>query len=154
MLNKKEIIERSFHLESCPSIYFLISNNKKILYVGSSWEKEQERIQRHKRSGIPFDTVTILKFPEFSPEELLQKEADYIAKFQPPYNRSIPKNKRWKSLSDIKIKPELKKGVIYKTAGIRKMVENKEIESVKIGNTVYINYEKLLYKSNEVINGI
>lgn len=146
MLNKKEIIERSFHLELCPSIYFLISNDKKIIYVGSSWEKEFERIQRHKRTGIPFETISILKFPEFSPEELLQKEADYIAKFKPQYNKNIPKNKRWKSLSDIRTIPELKKEIFYTVPEIKRMAEAGEIETAKIGNILYINHEKLLQK--------
>jgi len=144
---KEQIIGKSFHPCICPSVYFLISKDKEIIYVGSSWEKEQERIQRHKRSGIPFETITILKFPEFSPEELLQKEADYIAKFQPRYNKSIPKNERWKSLSDIRVTPELKKGIIYSIAGLKNMAESGKIESVKIGNTLYINHEKLLKES-------
>ena len=71
-----------------PGIYFLF-NRDEIVYVGKSlWT--MARIYSHERcKGKDFDSFTVLPFPA---EQLDEKELEYICKFKPIYNTSLPPN--------------------------------------------------------------
>jgi hypothetical protein len=86
MLDENDIILKSVeNLGTTPFIYFLISNNE-IVYVGQSLGKLGiGRIWQHKDKH--FDRYTILECDE---NNLSNKEADYILKFLPKYNKAFP----------------------------------------------------------------
>lgn len=75
-----------------PGIYFLFREDE-IVYVGKSlWT--MARVFVHQRDkDKDFDSFTILPFLV---EQLDDKELEYICKFQPVYNKSLPPNQNIK----------------------------------------------------------
>jgi hypothetical protein len=79
-------------------IYFLISKGE-IVYVGKSGYGGFDRIGQHlKYSDKVFDSYFIESCKE---EEILNAETEYIVKFNPKYNKSIPTNKKYATASAI-----------------------------------------------------
>lgn len=75
-----------------PGIYFLFRGND-IVYVGKSlWAKERVFVHQRDKDKY-FDSFTILPFLI---EQLEDKELEYIFKFQPIYNKSLPPNQNIK----------------------------------------------------------
>jgi excinuclease UvrABC nuclease subunit len=75
----------------CPSVY-LLTNNDQVVYVGQSI-RGLGRIGEHLRDK-EFNGITIIPTME---SELSVKEAEYIIRYEPYYNRSLPRNDRYMS---------------------------------------------------------
>ena len=89
-------------------IYFLFYDDE-LVYIGQS-ENVHKRVPCH-IVDKKFNNWNYIEYPE---EDLDELEAEYILKYQPKYNQSIPKNNTWLSSGLIKIrfgigKRELKK---------------------------------------------
>ncbi len=79
-------------------IYFLILG-RDIVYVGKSTNGGFDRIGAHlKYSDKEFDSYNTIPCPE---DELALLETEYIIKFNPKYNKSLPSNSRYATASKI-----------------------------------------------------
>lgn len=79
-------------------IYFLFDGDE-IVYIGQS-ENIYKRVGTHLSDKI-FDSWNYIEYPDENLDEL---EAEYILKYKPKYNQSIPSNSIWLSSGAIKIK--------------------------------------------------
>jgi len=90
LLNKEEILEKKKKINDVPGIYFLIKEEE-IVYIGSS-KNTLNRIRHHLTSSKKnFNYYYIIPFKKIKKKNLLLLESEYILKFFPKYNRSIPK---------------------------------------------------------------
>lgn len=96
-LSKEDILKGSVVCDRVTGVYFLIHGDE-IVYVGQSVDVFS-RFEVHRVSGKVFDRVYYIECEEW---ELSDVEAEYIIKFAPKYNRTVPGNNRWCSLSVIK----------------------------------------------------
>ena len=97
MKTKYELISDSVEVkrEKVSGIYFLIDRGE-IVYIGQSTDL-QKRISHHVFSEKKrFSHYFTIPVPE---EDLDRVEADYIWKFTPRYNKSIPTNSRYASIA-------------------------------------------------------
>lgn len=79
-------------------IYFLF-DGEDIVYVGQSTEVEL-RIQKHRKEGRKkFDSWNFIECPATWLDDM---ETDCIIHFDPKYNKSLPRNKRFISREGIK----------------------------------------------------
>lgn len=69
----------------CYGIYFLIED-KRIIYVGQSTSIDN-RIHRHRKNGVCFDSFTWFEAPELYLKTI---EAYYIRRIDPPLNNDFP----------------------------------------------------------------
>ena len=81
---EKILKNKKFLARPCPSIYFLIKNNK-IIYVGQS-EYAEARIIFHTKNKN-FDSYSIIKLEKEDDCLLSELESYYILKFLPKYNK-------------------------------------------------------------------
>lgn len=90
MKNVQDIIRYKQNLTSACCIYFLIDKNE-IVYVGKSTKGAFDRLGAHfKYSDKVFDSYFIEPCLEIN---LTALETEYILKFVPKYNKSLPSNK-------------------------------------------------------------
>ena len=106
-------------------IYFLFDGSN-LVYIGQS-ENIFKRVPIHLETK-KFDNWNYIEFVE---DDLDILEAEFILKYQPKYNKTIPKNNRWLSQSLIK--------KIHNVGKIEtnKMIKNNEVE--------YIVFDKIKY---------
>ena len=107
-------------------IYFLFDGSN-LVYIGQS-ENIFKRVPIHLETK-QFDSWNYIEFAE---DDLNILEAEFILKYQPKYNKSIPKNNRWISQSLIK--------KIHNIGKIEtnKMIRNNEVEYIIFRGTKYI----------------
>lgn len=86
----KEIVasakQMTFPVKENPCIYFLVKNHE-VVYVGQTWSI-YARIAVHMKSKV-FDKVAMF---DVHPSEMNNVEAAYILKFNPIYNKVLPKS--------------------------------------------------------------
>jgi len=97
--------------------------NNKIVYIGSS-KKGFIRILSHCKDK-DFDEFEVIECQD----ELEEKEAEYILKYKPFYNNSIPPNKKYISLQLFKRKYCLNAYNIY---DLRKMIKKYNVNPIGI----------------------
>lgn len=68
----------------CGYIYFLLSENHEILYIGKTKLRPEKRIHQHK--DIPFTKYLIITVPF---DKISTSEEYYIRKIIPPYNKQF-----------------------------------------------------------------
>ena len=89
-INEKEVIARAKPVIHSHYLYFLIDNSE-IVYVGQT-KCVESRVQQHLNVGRVFDSYSSFDIYDQIPNEI---EADYIVKFNPRENRSLPKNDKY-----------------------------------------------------------
>lgn len=89
-IHKDEIIARAEPVIHSHYIYFLLDNSE-IVYVGQT-KCVESRVQQHLNVGRVFDSYSSFDIYNQIPNEI---EADYIVKFNPRENRSLPKNDKY-----------------------------------------------------------
>ena len=89
-INKNEVIARAKPVTHSHYLYFLLDNSE-IVYVGQT-KCVESRIQQHLNVGRVFDSYSSFDIYDQVPNEI---EADYIVKFNPRENRSLPKNNKY-----------------------------------------------------------
>ena len=78
-------------------IYFLMDNDEEVVYVGSS-ENVGARIYAHQSQfEKAFSKYASISLPKLSESDLLQFEANFIAKYRPKYNKGMPPSS-WKMI--------------------------------------------------------
>lgn len=87
-LNLPEIIEGKTDYKSTPCIYFLISDNE-IVYVGQT-QFLSGRLSRHGKDKT-FDSYYVY---ECKAEEMNDLECHFIIKFNPIYNKTLPRESK------------------------------------------------------------
>ena len=107
-------------------IYFLFDGSN-LVYIGQS-ENIFKRVPIHLETK-KFDNWNYIEFVE---DDLNILEAEFILKYQPKYNKSIPKNNRWLSQSLIKKIHNIGK------VETNRMVLNNEVECIVFDKTKYI----------------
>jgi hypothetical protein len=124
-LGLEEIVDAAKHMtfpiEESPCIYFLVKKGQ-VVYVGQTWNI-YARIGSHMKSKI-FDSVSMLNV---HPDEMNNLEAAYILKFNPVYNKILPR-------SDFI--PEKRARGIYGTRAITSLLASRQITrySIHAGN--------------------
>lgn len=92
-------------------IYFLLDANYQVVYVGSSIDINTRVAVHLKQKKKKFSFYGIHQFDGVEAvNQLFEIEADYIAKYQPIYNRTMPESK-WKHL---KLNPTKRKKQLNK----------------------------------------
>ena len=107
-------------------IYFLFDGSN-LVYIGQS-ENIFKRVPIHLETK-KFDNWNYIEFVE---DDLNILEAEFILKYKPKYNKSIPKNNRWVSQSLIKKIHNIGK------VETNKMIINNEVECIIFDKTKYI----------------
>ena len=128
-MNKREIISSKNSLEEeikAKGIYFLIKDNE-IVYVGKS-TNVFSRVTAH-TYGKDFDSFNYELYPDYSKNELLEIESEYIAKFTPKYNKTI--SCKYKILADIS------------KLGVEVENQRNNIEVVIINNKIHVTEKSL-----------
>ena len=102
-LSKEKINVSELYQEEC-YLYILFLDNK-IVYVGQS-VNVLGRVKTHFRKGLyskNFDFYSFIAFSEIKHlyNSIDDAEADFICKYRPFYNKTIPKNNLWVSLKKI-----------------------------------------------------
>ena len=114
------------NLKLVRGIYFLFDGST-LVYIGQS-ENIFKRVPIHLETK-QFDSWNYIEFVE---EDLNILEAEFILKYQPKYNKSIPKNNRWVSQSLIKKIHNIGK------VETNNMIKNNEVECIIFDKTKYI----------------
>lgn len=96
-LNEKEIIKNMFPAELRKSIIYFLIKDEKIVYVGQSTNGIY-RIAAHSSDKV-FNGYFYKEYPT---EKLNDIEAEYIVRFEPYYNNSMPTNNIYKSIAYLK----------------------------------------------------
>lgn len=99
-------------------IYFLISKEYEIVYIGSTCNI-YTRLSSHLNSNKNFESIKFFQVPKEIASEI---EADLIIKYDPKYNLCIPNNELWISLARYKKIDVTAKGNLVK---IRKILKQK-----------------------------
>lgn len=89
-INESEVRARAKPVIHSHYLYFLL-DNLEIVYVGQT-KCVESRVQQHLNVGRVFDSYSSIDIYDQIPNEI---EADYIVKFNPRDNRSLPKNDKY-----------------------------------------------------------
>lgn len=126
MLDKKLVFkDKNIDIKIVRGIYFLF-DGPTLVYVGQS-NNIHSRVGQHKDKK--FDSWNYIEFVE---DDLNILEAEFILKYQPKYNKSIPKNNRWVSQSLIKKIHNIGK------VETNNMIKNNEVEFIVFDKIKYI----------------
>lgn len=118
----------------CPLIYFLI-NDEEVVYVGQT-KHGLSRPFSHRDK--PFNRLEIIKCKE---KELDVLENKYIIKYQPIYNTQI--NNGYKLITARnKLRKMLNRNITI--WDIRKIMNDKDIHKVMVGNNEYLMNEDII----------
>lgn len=131
-MSDKDFKTNNIKVKPKRGIYFLF-NKGDLVYIGQS-EFIEKRIFDHVGSKN-FDSWNYI---EYSKETSLNEiEADFILKYKPFYNKTIPANNLWISrgiLSRIYDVPMLKS---------RRLINEEKVEFIKFNNTEYLKWGNL-----------
>ena len=125
-MNNLVFANDKINIKSVRGIYFLF-DGPTLVYIGQS-ENIFKRVPIHLETK-KFDSWNYIEFVE---EDLNILEAEFILKYKPKYNKSIPKNNRWVSQSLIKKIHNIGK------VETNKMILNNEVECIIFDKTKYI----------------
>ena len=125
-MNNLVFANNKINIKSVRGIYFLF-DGPTLVYIGQS-ENIFKRVPIHLETK-KFDSWNYIEFVE---EDLNILEAEFILKYKPKYNKSIPKNNRWVSQSLIKKIHNIGK------VETNKMILNNEVECIIFDKTKYI----------------
>lgn len=141
-MNFEEIIFKSPPV-GCGYIYHILNSYDEIIYIGQT-RNIYSRIGSHSRTK---DNIYKIRYWPCLFEELSNREADEIIKFDPILNSSLPTNDFWFSLeSHKKIYPILK----GKTSRIRKILQKNNIRFFK---GVYLHKDHIELILKELCGG-
>jgi hypothetical protein len=114
-------------------IYFLFKEDQ-VIYIGQSRNGGFDRIGQHLNyTDKDFDAYTIMPCHE---SEINELEAEYILRLNPPYNKNIPYNAKYKSIAYIQSK--------YKQWNKDKLLSFFELSGIKVWLGKYVNIQDYL----------
>ena len=125
-MNNLVFANDKINIKSVRGIYFLFDGST-LVYIGQS-ENIFKRVPIHLETK-KFDSWNYIEFVE---DDLNILQAEYILKYRPKCNASIPKNNRWMSQSLIKEIHNIGK------VETNKMILNNEVEYIIFRGTKYI----------------
>lgn len=138
-LSEKEILENKISLSSAREsfVYFLIKNST-IVYVGQT-TSGLARVLSHCYNK-DFDSYSTIPCP---PENLDEMESDYIYKFYPKYNTSLPQNNKYIS------RFQLKKQYRIEGNALRRLIKLYGIKTNRLDCFIRKDIEDALKKGQE-----
>lgn len=126
----KDILKETCkHINIKRGIYFLF-DKREIVYIGQS-EFIEKRVFDHVLNK-DFDSYNFIEY--LKDVSLNEIEADFILKYQPKYNKTIPENKLWISrglLSRVHKIPMLK---------TRRLIKENKVECIEFNTIQYLRW--------------
>lgn len=98
LLSKEEIISQAMQYKNYTGVYFLIRSNR-IVYIGSSF-KINKRLMTQYGGNIKFDSCSFIEVKTDKVLRLRAMEAEYILKYKPLYNITIPSNEKYININN------------------------------------------------------
>jgi hypothetical protein len=90
--------ERKIKYESYYFLYFLF-RGEKIVFIGKGKGNPSTIVNNYKHKGKDFSHYTIIRYED--KDEMMEDELEYVVQHKPEYNRRLPHNRKYVTVSSV-----------------------------------------------------